>query len=118
MPVIRGARCVGIPLNDFSRTSYLSKSSNVIPRTSMMNVGRMRAKNFCTSGCLDNTMPTWFKNSTNNIPLARVSTATRINNAIIAGMAQGTRLRRIPICIDRQYGRRCGTGGTGPANKF
>ena len=118
MPVIKGARCGVIPLNEFSRTSVLSRSSNVIPRTSMMNVGRFRNKDFCKNGCLDNAMPTWFKNSTNNIPLARVSTATRIRNVLVAGLLQGPQLKRVPVCVDRQYGRRCGTGGVGPANKF
>jgi len=118
MPVIRGARCVNIPDNEFSRVSYNMSSRNIVPRGSMMNTGRFRSRGFCNRGCIDNTMPTWFKNSVNNIYLARVSTASRITNALTANAIRGMQGKVEHVCVNRQYGRRCGSGGTGPANKF
>ena len=107
-----------IPINDFTLLSYTQSSRNIISRSNMLNVGRFRSKDVCKSFCSNNTMTTWYKNSVSNQYLAPIPYAQRLGNLMRMSQQRGTKQYRIPVCINKQYGRYCGTGGTPLTNKF
>ena len=107
-----------LPLNDFTKLVYMSKNRNIAPRSSMMNVGRWRSKSLCSTICINSIMTPWFKNSINNVHLAQVPYSERLSNLIKANQARGTKQISEKICIDKQFGRKCGTGGSPLVNTF
>tara|TARA_Y100000992_G_scaffold297935_1_gene262283 strand:- start:878 stop:1225 length:348 start_codon:yes stop_codon:yes gene_type:complete len=107
-----------IPLNEFSRLSYNQKTPSVSSRNSALNVPRFRNKSICSITCLDTGLSTWFKNSVNNQYLAPIPYAVRLKNLIHANQIQGTSFKIKNICVDKQYGRKCGTGGMALTNKL
>ena len=107
-----------LPLNDFTKLAYMSKPRNIAPRPSMMNVGRWRSKNICSKFCVKSGMTPWFKNSVNNTHLAYISYSERLSNLIKANQARGTKKKMEKLCIDKQFGRKCGTGGNPLVNTF
>ena len=107
-----------IPLNDFSRLAYTELTPNVVSRNSVLNTGRFRTKSICNITCLDTGLTPWFKNSVQNQYLASIPYPQRLKNIIVAGQAQGTSTKIVKVCVDRQYGRKCGTGGMAPTNNL
>ena len=107
-----------IPLNDFSRLAYTTPNANVISRISVLNTGRFRTRSICSITCIDTSLTPWFKNSVQNQYLATIPYPQRLKNIIVAGQAQGTSTKIVKVCVDRQYGRKCGTGGMAPTNNL
>jgi len=111
--------CVSnLPLNDFTRLSYTQRTSNMIPRSTMMNVGRFRSKDMCSTSCINNSVSTWFKNSVNNQYLVSIPYGQRLGNLMRGSQKRGTKTIITPICINKQYGRVCGKGGFTLINTF
>ena len=113
-----------IPLNDFSRATYkellLSRrgSNGTINSIQIMNTGRFRAVGICNIICLDNTITPWFKNSVNNNNLNSIPFGERVGNVFRSALIKGGKREISERCIDRQFGRPCGTGGPRLVNTF
>ena len=112
----KGKGCNQMPNNKFSMPNARNNISSSIPR-SMMNVGKYR-NSTCNTVCINNSMFIGYKNSINNIYLAKIPIATKINDTFKLGSVRGTKKIIKYMCVDRQYGTRCGKGGLGPENKF
>jgi len=102
------------------QTRMLVQGTNAINRSQIMNTPRFRSRGSCTTGslCLDTTLTPGFKNSTKNMYLAPIPYAQRLGNTFRSSQIRGTKKIVRKNCVDPQFGRLVGTGGTRLVNKF
>ena len=96
------------------------QGSNHINRSQIMNTPRFRKRGSCTTGslCLDTTLTPSFKNSTKNMYLAPIPYAQRLGNTFRSSLIRGSKKIVRRNCVDPQFGRLVGTGGSRIVNKF
>ena len=102
------------------QTRMLVQGTNSVNRSQIMNTPRFRSRGSCTTGslCLDTTLTPSFKNSTKNMYLAPIPYAQRLGNTFRSSQIRGTKKIVRKNCVDPQFGRLVGTGGTRIVNKF
>lgn len=85
-----------------------------------MNTPRFRSRGSCNRGslCLDTTLTPSFKNSTKNMYLAPIPYGQRLGNTFRSSQIRGTKKIIRKNCVNPQFGRLVGTGGTRLVNKF
>ena len=98
----------------------LVQGTNAINRSQIMNTPRFRRRGSCTTGslCLDTTLTPGFKNSTKNMYLAPIPYGQRLGNTFRSSQIRGTKKIVRKNCVDPQFGRLVGTGGSRLVNKF
>ena len=96
------------------------QGSNHVNRSQIMNTPRFRSRGSCTTGslCLDTTLTPSFKNSTKNMYLAPIPYAQRLGNTFRSSLIRGSKKMVRRNCVDPQFGRLVGTGGSRIVNKF
>ena len=96
------------------------QGSNHINRSQIMNTPRFRSRGSCTTGslCLDTTLTPGFKNSTKNMYLAPIPYAQRLGNTFRSSLIRGSKKIVRRNCVNPQFGRLVGTGGSRIVNKF
>ena len=102
------------------QTRMLVQGTNAINRSQIMNTPRFRRRGSCTTGslCLDTTLTPGFKNSTKNMYLAPIPYGQRLGNTFRSSQIRGTKKIVRKNCVDPQFGRLVGTGGSRLVNKF
>ena len=96
------------------------QSSNNVNRSQILNTPRFRKRGSCSTGslCLDTTLTPSFKNSTRNMYLAPIPYGQRLGNTFRSSQIRGTKKMVRRNCVDPQFGRLVGTGGSRIVNKF
>ena len=96
------------------------QKTSTINRSQIMNTPRFRRTGSCGTGslCLDTTLTPSFKNSTKNMYLAPIPYGQRLGNTFRSSQLRGTKKIVRKNCVDPQFGRLVGTGGSRLVNKF
>ena len=102
------------------QTRMSVQKTSTINRSQIMNTPRFRRTGSCGTGslCLDTTLTPSFKNSTKNMYLAPIPYGQRLGNTFRSSQLRGTKKIVRKNCVDPQFGRLVGTGGSRLVNKF